>query len=201
MKKFALALALLMSVSTMTACGESDTPSEACVQTVANPFERGTINGNTYENKFIEAKIVVPDGWTVLSEKEVSTLKSTDATIYDVMAADVESGSNIIVMYEDLTKEIDNAKDMTMLQYVASFKVQMTADKTSTYTPLGDDADVQIAGKTYRKVAYQTTSNTMNGTFYQAAYLRKFGTYIAGFIFTATSPSEITTMESYISAL
>ena len=230
MKKTVLALTLLLSACGLTACGNpfssssssssasssSAVKESASASEAAAELELGTISGQTYSSSFSGLMMTVPDSWNYSDEDELLAMMNLtgDAdnaealkkdlveqiTIYDAMANDPETGTNIIVMYENLAKEVPDPDAVTIKDYLVSFKLQLTSGSSSTYTETAEQTEVSFGNLTYTKLMYQIKDPTTGNTYYQGYYIRKIGKYMSCIITTGASETELNALESYFSA-
>ncbi len=226
-KKFAFCLALLMSAAALTSCGlikssqssKSKGISESSVvhkTSTGEDFQRGVIENNTYSSKFSGVALTAPDGWTFSSEEELLrimnisqdlTYKNDELTkkllslvaIYDAMITNNSTGSNIIIAYENLAKEVPNPGEYTINEYISAMETRFSSDLTSTHTKLSQE-DVDLDGMTFTKDTY-LVSRSSGDDLTQVYYFQKIDNFIYMILVTTTNPAEIPDIESHFSAL
>lgn len=189
--------------------------SEASSEAAADAFDRGSVTGQTYSSSFSGLSMTVPETWVFSTEDELlemmniagdgQTAESVkkalvdQVTIYDGMANNPANGTNVIVMYENLAKEVPDVNAVTMKDYLVSFKLQLTSNSGSNYTLIGDETDISLCGETYRKLVYKIDVTASGDTYYQAYYLRKIGNYMNCIISTASNETELNEIEGFFS--
>ena len=190
MKKMtAIALALIC-VLTLAACGNTTEKDKA--------FVCGTVTDNVYESEFSGFKMTVSDGWVfsgeeeimemmdftadslseILSDREAKNLElSKQKTIYDAMAVNQNTGSNVIVMYENMSASIGGSL-YTPDSYADVLEDQLTktgAEAGMDYS-LKSKESIDFCGNEYLSVTWET--ETQGITLEQSYLLRKVGDYM-----------------------
>jgi len=219
MKKRAFILAAVLSVTALTGCGKKESPLDdpAVTAAPAEGFQTGTVSGSTYTSSFSGLKMETPSEWVYSTEKELLDMMdlafdsidspesvkeiAQQATIYDAMAADRTTGNNVIIMYENLDKELKNASGVTMNDYIITFKRQLTSNAGSEYEQIGAETNIQLSGNTYRKLTYRIKDTSSNIEYIQCYYLRKIGNYINCIVSTGTDIASAATAEDYFKPL
>lgn len=182
MKKFTAILMTVLLVVSCAACGKISEKDRALV--------RGSIEGNTYTSSFAGFKFTPANSWEFSSEEEILSLMdiasedkdnaeklaeeiAKQKTIYESMAADAETGSNVIIMYENLSLTLGgNSYDEE--KYAEALKSQ-SAESGYEYT-YETAANVDFAGNTYYKMS---ASSTYSGVTVEQVYLiRKIDNYM-----------------------
>lgn len=178
----------------------------------ADPFESGKISDGIFVSKYANIKITPPSGeWTFASDEEIlklmnialesdiltDELKKTAAlikqrTVYDCVLKK-DSGSNLIVMYENLqgTEEIDGRA------YLESVKKQFISLGTGT---AGNVTEELLAGENYYRL--DTVTEYSGVTMDQTYLCRKIDSRVLIIILTGVPADgkEINSMISMISA-
>ena len=205
MKKI-LALLLAAALITLsTGCGVNDNSPINSIKK-AEP-SRGTINGDVYESEYLGLKFTKPESWIYSTDEDIAAMSGISAellgedfkalldanpAIFDMMARDILSGTNINISYENLTKSAST--NITEEQYVAALKQQFAnipeitvdfPDKLQTLT-LGEND--------YTKVITTTTMSGIEMT--QVYYLNKIDNYMSCIIVTITGDEEIADIEA-----
>ena len=100
-------------------------------------FERGTVDGNVYTNKFSGLAFETPDDWTIYSDEQIrqtmgigleaggSSLdadKLAESAAADFAAVNPVTGESIVVAFEDASKFPEN---YTMDQYISAYKLSV----------------------------------------------------------------------------
>lgn len=159
MKKVKLRLVvlavMLVVLAMFTGCSKSSKDS-------SKGYERGTINGSTYESEFLNIKFTAPEGYNMLTQEDMDPYiqftseviyKDKDkkmidyakaVTVYEMMAQEPTIGSpNVNIVVENL-----KGRDVTIDQYIEACKQQL-ANTGIEYT-FGDiENDVDLAGSKY----------------------------------------------------
>lgn len=178
----------------------------------ADPLESGKISDGIFVSKYANIKITPPSGeWTFASDEEIlklmnialesdiltDELKKTAAlikqrTVYDCVLKK-DSGSNLIVMYENLqgTEEIDGRA------YLESVKKQFISLGTGT---AGNVTEELLAGENYYRL--DTVTEYSGVTMDQTYLCRKIDSRVLIIILTGVPADgkEINSMISMISA-
>ena len=188
MKKFALLIACAMlCTSLITSCGTNplgdlNNPADDTVDDKKTAtYVLGTSSEDGYYSDYIGLEFV-PQGSMVMSTEEelyeamglgaefvgIDKEKYDWATVgntYEMMATDITTGSNVIVMAEKLA-----LKNITMDQYVEALKLQFAAVDAMKVT-FDSVEEVTFAGQTYTRI---DISNEVSGmTIKQVMLLRK----------------------------
>lgn len=168
-------------------------------------YSSGTTDNNVYTSKFAGFKITSPGGtWEfkdeatilalmdimvdetdILSEDEKMLEIAKKTTIYDAMLSDAQTGSNIIVMYENLS--VTNSLLISEKQYCGVLKNQLTS--TDSYT-VGEAYKTKLVGKDFYRLDVSTTINSI--TVNQSYIIRKIGKYMLAVCITAGAGSTQT---------
>ena len=174
MKRFSVITMTVILIVTLSACGKVTEQDKALV--------RGTLEGNTYTSEFAGFTFTPPDSWTFSSEEEILSLMNISSedkddadklaeeiakqkTIYESMATNAETGSNAIIMYENLSltlggKSYDEAK-------YAEALISQLKDTNYEYT-FGTTDSLDFAGNTYYKL---TAAADYEGVTVEQVYL------------------------------
>lgn len=116
-------------------------------------FTRGKVEDNVYSNKFSGLTFEIPDGWTILSDEEVSnavgagldaggssvdsdTLLSTST--YDCMVSSMTTGESFTFLFEDVSAY---SGSMTIDNYIDAAKL------TTAYSMPGMEIDWHVDGE------------------------------------------------------
>ena len=100
---------------------------------------RGENDGVVYRNRFLGFRFTKPESWMYYTDEEVAALTNMTAemlgsdkfaqtlaenpSIYDMMAVDLQTGSNVYMGYENLSKTF--LTNITVKQYVDMLKQQL----------------------------------------------------------------------------
>lgn len=182
MKKIiALTLAALMLIC-FTACGVKDAVNDAVEGAIENMAEkaneditRGAVSGNTYTSEYSGISFTKPDTWTYSDDETLASLlnQSMDSidmndisktlaesgTVYDMMVSDAETGSNLMVLYENM--DVTNAGNaMSAQEYLDTLKTQLPAQSGMDYEFMIEET-VILSGNEYLKGTFTLTVDTM----------------------------------------
>lgn len=181
---------------------------------VNKDISHGTVDGNVYTNEFLGFKFVAPDGWVYATDDELAELltQATDEVldysdfqksmmeiqlVYDAMAQNPETGTNLIVIYENLA--VSGSVDMTVDEYIELSKEQLSAVEFVTYS-FGEASQVVLGDTEFTRLS-------MTSNYYgivemrQASYFAKIGDYMVTMSLTVTDDTPIETIESYFTEI
>lgn len=210
MKKFAAAAAVLLLAAVMLAGCVSINIEGSTPSPTPKEFTRGTIDGNVYKSEYADIKFTAPDGWVYSTDEEISKLmgisadKLSDAgmkvsdemlklqSIYDMMAINNTTGSNVIVMYQNLS--LLGASVTSEEDYLNLTKTGLDQAKVYNYE-YGDITDKKIGSNTFKVLpAVMTDYNTT-----QYYCVRKIDKYMFGLIITLGVGEELSDALPYFS--
>ena len=98
-------------------------------------FTRGKVEDNVYSNEFSGLTFEIPDGWTILSDEEISDTMSAgleaggssmdadtilNTTTYDCIASDMSTGESFAFIFEDVSRY---SGGMTIDDYINAAKL------------------------------------------------------------------------------
>lgn len=170
-------------------------------------FERGKVENNVYTSNFANVKFTAPDGWEFANDEYIASMMNIgleitendndfakamleQTTIYDTVCTDPVTGKNIIIMYENIAKEVPNPEIFSADDYVDSVEKQLTAMANVVYTQKGDRENISINGEDYIKQAYNVKYDEMGLETEQVYYVRKVGNFMLGIIASSGSTSD-----------
>jgi len=206
MKKLVFVIATISSLL-LIGCGSdvnrvtdpSTTPPNSPSASAGNvEYQKGILTDKNWESRFLDLRFTMPSGYVMATESEVRGMMEIAAdvvnidysklsTVYEMMATSFPSGHpNVIVMVEKLS-----LSNMTIEQYVAALKIQLSSITTMTYSFSSDLTDVTIAGHVYKQFSAECQANGM--TILQNIILRKIDNRVAGLIvsYTESTKSEM----------
>ena len=188
------ALALLFA---LTACSKT---------TSGKTIERGSWSGTTYTNNFAGLTFNAPADWSTYTDEEMANLlkvtsdvyEGSDfakkmvevANVYDMMVSDQVGGSNVIVMYENLTLTAFGQK-LTPEAYLDLLKPQLG----SGYEFADGYTEKQIGQNKYMLLSATIPGYAMGQTY----AVRMEGNYMIGIILTYVDPQTEASLLSYFS--
>jgi hypothetical protein len=170
---------------------------------------RGTIEGNTYTNEFGGLTFEKPESWVYATDEEIAEIMGIGAdlisdpgtdfekamlekqSIYDMMAQDNATGSNVIVYYENLALVVGGTKT-TEDEYIELLKKGL-ADAAIFQYEFSDVSEQVLCGETYHVLTAKLTD--IGGT--QTYYVRRVGKYIQGAIVSAFGEDNVAKITGY----
>lgn len=192
-KKLLLIVSIVaICIACFSACGKKDE---------SNNNIRGAWKDNVYTNDFIDLTFNLPDKWTYATDEEMNNVfQSTNEVVEEsdkvfmeiseikslneMMAQNVYSGSNVIIVYENLSMSVGGSK-MTEEQYLDVVKSQLEAVETFNYK-LGEASKEKIGNN-----EYVTLKASIEGTeIVQLYYIRKIDNYMVNIIVTSSNNAE-----------
>ncbi len=182
MKKFLAVMMTIVLIATFSACGKVSEEDRALV--------RGTLEGNTYTSSFAGFTFTPPDSWAFSSEEEILSLMDISSedkdnadklaeeiakqkTIYETMAANADTGSNVIIMYENLSLTLGGTS-YDEKKY-ANTLISQLEDADYEYT-FETTENLDFAGNTYYRMTAAAVYESV--TVEQVYLLRKIDNYM-----------------------
>lgn len=170
---------------------------------------RGTVNGNVYSSEFSGITFTKPDSWVFATDEEIAqTLNigadmldqnnfekavSEAASTYDMMVTDPATNSNVQISYENLA--VTDSEDMTVDEYLDTFKKQLDAQDVIDYEYVGSEKTT-LCGEEYTCITLNATYNGVKMV--QACYARKIDNLIVNVIITAVN-TDVANIEAMFS--
>ncbi len=194
---------------------ESDIPdsqSSEQVSNLVNEFSRGTITGNIYNNEFAALSFNATENWIYASDEEIAAIMglgsellngsdstildeiSKMSTIYDMMAQDSVTGSNVILFYENLSLTVGGT--LLTEDVFLSITRDTLAEAEDSYT-FGDIRMEEFLGASYKMLPVELPSMGIK----QYYYARKINNYMLNLIVTTCGDDDITTILGKFSSL
>ncbi len=222
MKKLLTFLTALFYLLSLCSCtqkpSEEPLPDESVTQAevtaegeVEKAFSSGKVENNVYHSEFSAITITPPNNKWEFADKgylyslmkideNASELDKTDealskkATIYDALLSDNATGSNILVIYENL--ETTDNPEISELEQAKLVKEELVAAKDYTAT---EPYTVLLAAKKYTRLDY--TAKIDNQTVDASYFIRKIDKYMLVICVTPAVKSDVTVadMLSFIS--
>lgn len=210
MKKFISVMLLLTMLVTASSCStkvtEKDKDKVGGDVSDSAEWNSGETSGQVYTSSFGGFKLTAPDeNWVFASEEEILEKMdiATDSdiltdsqkraaeigkqkTIYDAVLTDLTSGSNVIIMYENLSLTLGASK-IDASQYANTLKTQLEA--TGQYTV---DAPQTISFLNESYVRVDSTATIEGVTLSQTYLLKKIDKYMLAICITPGITSGIT---------
>ena len=207
---FGLIMALLLGCAACGSVEENlDKVVDAIDQQVNKEISRGEIDGNVYTSAFSGLTFTATEDWTFASDEEIAQLMNVSmetmgnmnayqeaisemATVYDMMATDTLTGTNLSVMYENLS--LTGNVGMTEEAYVDSLKSQMELVAGMTWTFEEDSALVTLSGQEYLCFVAYTSYEGIE--MQQNYYVRSMDKYMNAVIVTLVDGTDPETVEA-----
>ncbi len=221
MKKLICLMLALVMLLAFVGCDEPKEPTTTTPTTTGTQppaggpskpeLSRGTVNGNVYTNSYLGFSFNAPETWVYATDEEIAQMINVGAeavlgsafketlkdvgSVYDMLAADVVSGSSVNVGYENLAKTM--ASNITETQYMAAVKAQFENISGMTVV-FPDTYDTVKLGQTdfLRAVC---TATAQGVTFTQVYYVHKVDGYMSFVILTLTSGYTLAEIEPLFS--
>lgn len=170
---------------------------------------RGTIEGNTYTSEYGGLTFEKPDSWVYASDEEIAEIMGVGAdlisdsgtefskkmlekqSVYDMMAQDKTTGSNVIVYYENLALVVGGTKT-TEEEYIELLKKGLTDAAVFQYE-FSDVTEQVISGETY--LTFTAKLIDLGGT--QTYYVRRVDKYMLGVIVSSFGEDNVAEIAGY----
>lgn len=172
----------------------------------AKKLARGTVEGNVYKSEYAQLSFSPPEGWEYASDEEVAEIMGLTSdmladsdlklnqemlkkrTIYDVMVQNTATGSNVIVMYENLALVVGGTK-FTEEQYYESVKSQL--DTAQVYRCVYSDiTEESLCGNQYKSLCVEIPDYNA----FQYFYIRKVDKYMLCVIISVFGDDDISSI-------
>ena len=171
-------------------------------------LSRGTIEGDVYTNESLGFEFTKPASWVYATDEEIAdslnvavdsllgdnfkeALENNPA-VYDMMVVDINTRTNINVVYENLRKSF--ATNITEEQYVDALKRQLSGVSGMTVSFSDELEKVTLGEGDFTKCVCNTTLSGINMT--QVYYLCKIDGYMVSVIVTITSGYTVADIEA-----
>lgn len=161
-------------------------------------FSRGTVEGNVYDNAYADITFTKSDAWTYLTDAELAqligiALEQLNAknpfdgvsSLFDMMAVDTQTNSNVSVSFEKTT--------VTESAYLDLVKSQLS----SRGYVFGDKTEATLGGVDYTKMTATVTSNGV--TMSQGLYVRSVDGLMCIVTITVVGEGDLATYEAMFS--
>lgn len=192
MKKIYAILLTLAIVSGLSACSKKD------VQYAKEPenvtVSKGTWTEGVYKNEFAGLEFKLPENFTKATDEELKSLNelSEGTYIYDMMCQNEKTGSNMIVMYEDVLDSFGVAS-VTAGEYLDATEEMM---EQNGFAIEGRGKEM-VSGKEYDTLHISVTFEGVKAD--QHSFVRKEGNYIISVIIAVMGEDSIeSVMKNFI---
>ena len=113
---FVLMLVLIMGLS-LIGCGNKISKEfEIAKESASKVIATGKIEGDVYTHEF-GIRFEKPENWVYSTEEELAQMESQEGIVYDMFCQNVDTGSQVLVLYEDLLETTGN-NTLTEEQYM-----------------------------------------------------------------------------------
>ncbi|MGN0613683.1 MAG: hypothetical protein ACI4JB_07245 [Porcipelethomonas sp.] len=170
-------------------------------------FERGTVENGVYTSSFADIKFTAPGGWEFANDEYIANMMniSLDVTgngddltkamleqtsIYDAMCTEQSTGKNILILFENIAKQVPDPSGFTVEDYMDNVENQFDSLENLTYTDKSDREQITINGEDYTKKAFHVKYEDMDYETEQIYYARKVGDFMLVIIATSGTSSE-----------
>lgn len=196
-----------------------DTPSDTAPSNPSTPtpsatkLERGTWDGDVYTNSYMKFTLNLPEGWTISTDEELMALLDLGtevlseemkknyelamekaASFYDFAIADPATGTNLMFMFEDLSKTL-GATAVKEEMYLDILKEQLVAVEQLGYKIIGV-SEAKIAGESYKVLEV----SAMEGVLFQKYFVKRVDKYMVAFIGTY-SPDAASDFDALLASI
>ena len=169
---------------------------------------RGSIDGDAYMSEYLGLEFTKPAHWRYYSDEEIASIMNIAAdnlledkfkealeknpAIYDMMAVDDSTGTNISVSYENLLRTL--SLGITVEEYVEAMKEQFTEVTTMQVTFPDELEKVKLGEVEFTRCV--CTTKTQGITMIQAYYFRKSGGYMTIVLVTVRDGYSVEEIEN-----
>lgn len=192
-KKLLLTLMMLAAILMFAGCKSKE------ADAVPTP---GTWTDNVYENEYAGLTFTMPEGWTALSDEEISEMMGVGTeimkesglefseemlelqSIYAMMAQNPTTGTNVSLMFENLALSAGGTK-LTETDYIDALKSQL--EQVGIPYTFGETTERTIGGNTYVVLEADATDYGAK----QFYCVRKSGKYMIASIITITGDDSV----------
>ena len=206
MKKLGILGVLMVLTLVFTGCGNNDgnNSGNSIIDNITEKktFSRGAWNEKTYTSEFSDIEVTVPTDWVVATDEEIATLMELgeDAltggnelankiakmkTVYDAMAQNIYTGSNVIVMYENLALSIGGSS-LDEKGYLDIVKTQIGGMGEENRVT-GEIYEEKIGEHTYYALPTELTDMGIK----QVYYARRVDNYMACILTTTVGDEDL----------
>lgn len=176
-------------------------------QPVNMGIERGSVRNGVYTSDFANLKFTAPEGWEFASDEYIASMMNISlevtgnnndltktileqTTIYDALCKEQSTGKNILIMYENIAKEVPDPTNFTVDDYVDAVEKQFDSMTNLTFTKKSSREYVIINGEEYLKQVLTVKYDQMNYETEQIYYARKVGNFMLAIIASSGTTSD-----------
>ena len=164
---------------------------------------RGAWDNNVYTNDYVHLTFTMPDGWIYGSDEEIANLMGIvvdglkedinisdkileAAVVYDMLCQDINTGTNVMVMYDNLAYYIGGTKT-DVLQYMDLTKENLS--KTNINYIFGEYTEDVICGNKYNMMSVSVEDTDLS--YKQNFYVRKLDDIMIVIVITCMGDDSI----------
>ena len=206
MKKI-LPILLAVVLSTLFVSCDIEIPELGDIVNAYSEPTRGEFEENVYTSDYLGLTFNKPASWLFFTDEEIAQAMNIGAeylgekfeealknnpTVYDMMAVDVVTRTNINVGYENLSKTFST--NITVKQYVEALKSQLSQTHGLNVSFPEEYDTVKLGENNYTRVICETKMAGTSMT--QVFYLRKINGYMGFVIVTITNGYTVEQIEA-----
>ena len=172
---------------------------------LSDNLTRGSIVGSVYASAYAGLVFTAPDDWTYATDTELAKLMDlgvdamSDAgmefseealekqVLYDMQAKDPVTGTNVLLMYENLA--LTGSTGMSEAKYIDVVLEQLTDADIYQYE-FGETTETELCGQSYQMVCVEMTDYNVA----QYYYVRKVGKYMLCIIISVPAAEDASTI-------
>ncbi len=185
MKKILALILMVCMVSLLAGCGSNISNKFGVAKEGENERpEIGTVEGNLYKSSY-GIEFEKPDSWEYATVEELASIETQAGVYYDMLCQDLETGSHILVMYENL---IDARGTLTITEdeYIETVSNSLY---NGGLMEVGR-GETSVSGKAFKYIeAYGEAENV---SLTQGSYIRKEGNIMISVIVAAFNDDDLT---------
>ncbi|MBR5515183.1 MAG: hypothetical protein IKU52_03155 [Clostridia bacterium] len=218
MKRIIAVFAAILMLLSFVSCGAKEAVNnivEDVVQEVSEQsnkkITRGVIEGNVYTNDYSDLTFTATDGWSYSTDEDLAAVMNIGkeqfaandisknlaelGTVYDMMVNHTDTGSNFMVMYENM--DVTNlGRDADENKYLDILKENLSKQSGISYELMNQDT-VTFGENDYLKASFSVTVDTVEIS--QVYYLRSIDNVMCCMIATPVNGVVIEDIEAMIS--
>ncbi|MCI1268913.1 MAG: hypothetical protein LKG21_03320 [Ruminococcus sp.] len=193
-------------LSSSSASDDNLETTPAVITEAAKKFKFGTVTDGVYKSEYNGIQFKAPDGWIYATSEQIAKMNDMDkdylslaqeqvtskvaglTSIYDMQCAE-KTGSNILVMYENITASGNDPAKYTIDDYGKSLQATLESVQKVTYK-LENTSSIELAGKTFTKYDYSCTMTGSKLKMNQIYYVCKTDDFIMSIILSINADTE-----------
>lgn len=217
MKRISKAILLLTIAAILMAglasCSLTDTLQRLFVGAMddgTENFDMGVIESGVYTSDFAGMQFTLPQGWVFYDREELLALSGLDenddadalkkeilekTTVYDMYAMNPSTGSNIIIMFENIRVQGLDPETFDVQDYSEALTKNLSGQTEIAYEKT-KERTVALGGYEFLSIEFNANAAAYSYSICQKYFIRQIGDFMMSIIVTGNvSP------ESYFSAL